>query len=144
MSHDPLTPFDERSFSNKPNETTTTRLDDVKQRVSQIAANTKDRAGQVAETVSETLNDQRENAAEGLGRVASTLHEKAERVPGGPKAVNLTHRVADGMESTASYLRDHDFSKMGDDLMAVCRKYPTQSLVTALTLGFLLGRSARR
>lgn len=144
MSRDPLTPFDDRTGLNSPNQTVNNRLEDVKERVTQVASKTKDKASQMAESVSETLDEQRENAAEGLGRAASALHEKAGSVPGGPKVVHFTHSIADGMESTASYLRDHDFSKMGQDVMGICRKYPTQSLVAALAVGFLLGRSARR
>jgi len=120
------------------------RFDDVKERAADVAARTKDKASQMADTVSEKLGQQRENAAEGLGRVASTLHSKADSVPGGPKVVSFTHNIANSMESTATYLREHDFSKMGEDLMSVCRKYPTQSIAAALAIGFLLGRSARR
>jgi hypothetical protein len=137
MSRDSFKPFDENTVP-------TGRLDDVKERAAEVAAKTKDKASQMADTVSEKLGQQRENAAEGLGRVASTLHEKAGSVPGGPKVVQFTHNIADGMESTATYLREHDFSKMGEDFMNVCRKYPTQSLAAALAIGFLLGRSARR
>jgi hypothetical protein len=46
-------------------------------------------------------------------------------VPGGPKLVNFTHSIVDGMESTATYLREHDFSKMSQDLISVFGKYPT-------------------
>src|SRR5207302_6464465 len=137
MSRDPLKPFDENTVAGS-------RLDDVKERASEVAAKTKDKVSQMADTVSEKLDQQRENAAEGLGRVASTLHDKADSVPGGPKLVKFTHNIANGMESTATYLREHDFSKMGEDLMSVCRKYPTQSIAAALAIGFLIGRSARR
>jgi len=131
-----MKPFDESTAAN--------RLDDAKERAADVAAKMREKAGQVAGTVSEKMDQQRENAAEGLGRVASTLHEKADGVPGGPKLVNFTHNIATGMESTANYLRDHDFAKMGEDFMSVCRKYPTQSIAAALAIGFLLGRSARR
>jgi methyl-accepting chemotaxis protein len=141
MSRDPMKPFDERTI---PNQTTNSSLDNVKETISDVASRAKDKANQMADAVSERLSQQRETAAEGLGRVASTMHEKADSVPGGPKVVNFTHSIADGMESTATYLRDHDFSKMGKDLMNVCRKYPTQSVLAALAVGFLLGRSARR
>jgi len=144
MSRDPMNPFDEKKFSERLNQTINTNIDDVKERVSEAASKTKDKAGQMADTVSKKLEQQRENAAVGLGRVASTLHENAENVPGGPKVVDFTRSIADGMESTATYLREHDFSRMGEDVMTVCRKYPTQSLVGALVIGFLLGRSARR
>jgi hypothetical protein len=135
MSRDAFKPFDEDPAG---------RLDDVKERAAEVAAKTKDKASQMADTVTEKLGQQRESAAEGLGRVASTLHEKAGSVPGGPRVVKFTHNIADGMESTATYLREHDFSKMGQDFMNVCRKYPTQSLAAALAIGFLVGRSARR
>lgn len=144
MNRDPLKPYDERTVPSNPSQTVSTRLGDVKERVSEVAAKTKDNAGEMADTVSEKLDEQRENAAAGLGRAASGLHDTADTMPGGPKVVNFTHSIADGMVTTATYLREHDFSKMGEDLMSVCRKYPTQSLVAALALGFLLGRSARR
>jgi hypothetical protein len=44
---------------------------------------------------------------------------------GGPRVVKMTHSIAAGMESTASYLRKHDVNKMGKDVMDVCRRYPT-------------------
>src|SRR5213076_1725537 len=112
---------------------------DMKDRVADIASKTKDKAGQVAETVSEKLGQGRENAAEGLNRAASTIHDTADSIPGGAKVVNFTHGLADGMETAAEYLRDHDFNQMGKDVMNVCRRYPTQSLVAALALGFLIG-----
>lgn len=135
MSRDPVKPLNE--FFDKQG------LGDVKDRVSDATSRMKDKAGQMAETVSEKLDQQRQSAADTLGRAASAVHENADRLPGGPKVANLTHSVADGIESTASYLRRHDLSGMGKDLMDVCRRYPTQSLVAALAVGFLIGRSRR-
>ncbi|HYR84015.1 MAG TPA: hypothetical protein VE422_08060 [Terriglobia bacterium] len=137
MNRDPMNPFDEKPY------TKTTNPGDVKEKLSDMTSRVRDKAGQVADTMSEKMGQQRENAADNLNRVASTIHDKAEEIPGGPKVVNLTHKVADGMESTASYLREHDFAQMGKDVMDVCRRYPTQSLVAALAIGFLLGRSRR-
>jgi methyl-accepting chemotaxis protein len=138
MSRDPMKPFDDR-FSTTKN----TGLNDVKDRVSDMTSRVRDKAGEMADTVSEKFGQQRESAADNLERVASTIHDRAGSIPGGPKVANLTHKVADGMESTASYLRGHDLSQMGKDLMDVCRRYPTQSFVAALAIGFLLGRARR-
>jgi len=140
MSRDPMKPLD---VSNRTTTTGNQGLGDVKDRVLDMASKVKDKTDQIAETVSERFDQQRENAADSLGRAASTVHQNAGSLPGGPKVVNLTHALADGMESTASYLRDHDLSNMGKDVMNVCRRYPTQSLVAALALGFLIGRSRR-
>lgn len=143
MSREPMKPFDNREFPHTETHSANAGIPDVKDRISDMASKVKDKAGQVVDTVSEQLGQQRGNAAEGLDRAASTIHDRAESVPGGPKVVKMTHRIADGMESTASYLRDHDFKKMGKDVMDVSRRYPTQSLVAALAVGFLIGRSRR-
>ena len=119
------------------------RLNQMKDCVSDLTSKMRDKAGQVAETVSEKVGQQRENAAHTLRRAASALHDRADDVPGGPKAVNIAHNIADGMESTASYLRRHDFSRMGKDLLDVCRRHPAKSLVAAVAVGFFLGRSRR-
>ena len=140
MSHDPMKPFDDTESP----QSATAHIPDVKDRMSDMASKVKDKASEVADTVSETLGQQRGNAAEGLDMAASAIHARAESVPGGPKLVEMTHSIADGMKSTASYLRDYDFKKMGKDVMDVCRRYPTQSLVAALAVGFLIGRSRRR
>src|SRR5262245_14332117 len=133
MSSNPLKPDNE--FLNNAS--------DVKDRIVDTASKMKDKVGQMADTASKTLDQQRQNAADTIGRAASAVHENADKMPGGHKVANLTHSVADGMESTASYLKRHDLAEMGKDLMDVCRRYPTQSLVAALAVGFLIGRSRR-
>jgi len=143
MSREPRGPFDDDSgFSNKT--PPTAAVDDLKDRVSQAASKVKDKAGEMAETMSATLDQQLESAAGSLDRAASTMHDKAESIPGGPKVADLTHNLADGMQSTASYLREHDFNQMGKDVMNFCRRYPTQSLIAALAVGFLIGQSRHR
>src|SRR5262245_37440357 len=101
-------------------------LSEVKDRVSETTSKMKEKVAHMAETASKTIDQQRQNAADSLGRAASAVHENADKLPGGPKVATLTHRMADGIESTASYLRRHDVSGMGKDLMEVCRRYPTQ------------------
>jgi len=143
MSRDPMKPIDDNEFLKKTTQAANARLNDVRDQVSDLTSKAKDKAGQMADTVSEKLGQQRETAAEGLDRAASTIREKADSVPGGPKVVNITNTLADGMKSTASYLRDHDFNQMGGDVMNLCRRYPSQAVIAALAVGFLLGRSRR-
>ena len=103
-----------------------------------LGAKIKDRASQLGNTVSQTMDRQRENAAKGLDRAASTLHE------GAGSAAKAAHGLADGMESTASYLRTHSWGDMGSDIGEVCRRHPVQALISAGVLGFLVGRAIRR
>jgi hypothetical protein len=88
--------------------------------------------------MSEQADRQRENAAKGLDRAASSLHD------GIGSAAKMGHGLADGMESTATYLRDHSFGDMGNDVMTLCRRHPVQALVSAAVLGFIVGRAIRR
>jgi ElaB/YqjD/DUF883 family membrane-anchored ribosome-binding protein len=143
MSRNPL---DSRTNDERVNDFGERRTDTekLKDKVEDIGSRAKDKAGQWTDAASDTVDRQRENASSGLERAASTLHEKAENIPGGPRAAHAAHRVADGMETTATYLREHDFADMGDDLIHLCKRYPVQALLSAAAFGFLLGRSVRR
>jgi hypothetical protein len=46
--------------------------------------------------------------------------------------------VAEGLESASYYLKEKRFEYLGEDLQGLVRRYPLQSLVVALGLGFLL------
>ena len=122
----------------------TDKVENLKERLEDVASKAKDKAEQWTESASETAERQRQNVSSRLEKAATSLHEKATNIPGGPKAVSAVHRVADGMETTASYLREHDFADMRDDLISLCKKHPVQALVSAVAFGFLLGRSVRR
>jgi hypothetical protein len=63
---------------------------------------------------------------------------------GGDSAAKVAHGLADGMESTASYLRNHSIGEMSGDVMGVCRKYPVQAMISAAIIGFVVGRAIRR
>ena len=140
MSRDAFNPTNSENTSDL-NDT----ISDAKNRAAELVSKLKDKASQVTSTVSDTVGRQRDNMAGGLDRAASTIHEKAGSLPGaGEKAANAAHRLADGMESTASYLRDRDLKGLGDDVAGICRKYPLQSLLSAVALGFLVGRSLRK
>lgn len=143
MSRDPMTPFDDNEAYKQTTQSSNATLGDLKDRMSDMTAKARDKAGKVTDMVAEKLDQERRNAAEGLDRAASSVHDAAASVPGGTKVVNLTHSIASGMESTASYLREHDFGRMSKDVLDVCRRYPTKSVAAALALGFLIGRSRR-
>lgn len=135
MSREANNPYDEgMGSSGRIDE----KINDIRDRAASIGAKIKDKASEFGTQVSSNLDRQRENAARGLDRAASSLHD------GVGSAAKMGHGVADGMESTASYLRDHSFGEMGNDVMALCRKHPVQALVSAAVLGFVMGRLIRR
>ena len=140
MSRDPL----DRSFESSQFPSDISETEHLKNRASEVAEKTRNKVTEIASSASETLNRQRRAAAGGLHQVAETIHEKAGYLPGGPRAINLAHGIADGMESTASYLREHDLADIRDDVVNVCRRHPAQALLSALAVGFVLGRAIRR
>ena len=116
----------------------------LKDRAKRVVSTVKDKADQIAGNVGETMDRQRQTAAGGLEGAASTLREKAEGLPGSSKTTAAGQRLAECMESTATYLREHDLSAMGEDLIGLCKRYPMQTLLAALVAGIFIGRSARR
>jgi hypothetical protein len=98
----------------------------------------------IKKDLSDALDQQRTNAASGLSQVASKIRDKAENIPGGQKLTGMADTLASKLECTADYFRSHDFKDMRNDMMGVCRRYPVQSFVAALAVGFLVGRVARR
>jgi len=139
MSRDAFNPLSSEKTSDLSD-----TISDAKDSAAGLASKLKDKASQITSTVSDTVGRQRDNVAGGLDRVASTIHEKAGSLPGGQKTANAANRLADGMESTASYLRDHDLKDMGDNMAGMYRKYPVQSLLSAAAIGFLVGRALRK
>ena len=145
MSRNPMDfrPDDPERLTNS-GERLANNAEKLKETLEDVASKAKVKAEQWTESASKTADRQRENVSSGLETAASTLHEKATSIPGGPRATSAVHRFADGMETTASYLRGHDFADMGDDLISVCKRHPVQALLSAVAFGFVLGRSVRR
>jgi len=120
-----------------------TKSDEIRERISDMADRVRETAGRAGERVADTLEHQKQNAADGLDRAASALHHSAKSLPG-QKVVNFTHGIANKMGSAAGYLRESNMTTMRRDTLDLCRRYPAQSLVAALTVGFLIGRMRRR
>jgi hypothetical protein len=52
--------------------------------------------------------------------------------------------VAGGAESASSYLQEKKFEEIATDLTALIRRYPVQSLVVGVGIGYLLARLTSR
>ena len=106
-------------------------------------ADQKDRAASALGTVVEKADEQRDRAAAGVEGAADRIREHADEIPGGEKATKAAQGAADQMEKAAGYLRDHDVSSMGDDVVELVKSHPKESIVVALAAGLLLGRALR-
>jgi ElaB/YqjD/DUF883 family membrane-anchored ribosome-binding protein len=112
-----------------------TEQDSTADRMKQKAVETKDR---VRETVQEKAEEGIDRAAEGVQGAADRIRSQAEE-RGGVTAEAGT-KVADTMERTAGYLREHDSEQILDDVERYVRQHPVQAVAGAVVGGFILGR----
>ena len=109
--------------------------------ISETATQVKDRISELSHKAAEKIDDSRDAAAGGLDTAATTLHEKAESLPGGEKVANVAHATAEKLTSTADYVREHDVSRMMSDVETLVKNNPGPSLLAAAAVGYLLGRA---
>ena len=132
-----------REFSSNPSDTLKDVAADVREGVSDFASEAKGKASQLANAASESAGRQRENATKGLHRAASAIQDNAGKLGSG-KASDAARKVAGGIDSTATYLEEHDFADMGKDVMEVARRHPAEAIIASLAIGFLVGRALKR
>ena len=109
--------------------------------ISDAASQAKEKVSSVGRTAANKIDENRDSAAGGLESAASTLHDKADSLPGGEKVTGLAHSAADKLGATADYVREHDVNGMMADLERLVKNNPGQSLLAAAVVGFLVGRT---
>jgi ElaB/YqjD/DUF883 family membrane-anchored ribosome-binding protein len=105
------------------------------------ASQAKSKAANLGRAAAEKIDQQRSAAAGGLKSAASTLHEKADSLPGGDRVANIAHTAADKLASTSDYIRDHDVQTMMTDVERLVKNNPGPALLGAAVIGFLVART---
>ena len=82
--------------------------------------------------------------ARGMDTAANSLHETADRLPGGERVSAAAHNTAAAMEQAADYVRDSDLQDMLYDLRQSVTRHPGAALLAAAALGFVIARSLAR
>ncbi len=113
----------------------------VSNQVSDAASQAKAKVSSVGRTAADKIDQNRDAAAGGLESAASTLHDKADSLPGGEKVTSLAHTAADKLGATADYVREHDVNSMMADVERMVKNNPGPSLLAAAVIGFLVGRT---
>ena len=97
------------------------------------------------ELVDRAVDAGRSMAADRLEGAASTVHERADELPGGPRGEGVgVHTAADRLSTAADYIRDHDAKRMMSDVETVVKNNPGPALLIAAAFGFVLGRALTR
>ena len=116
--------------------------DQAKEKAGQAVDTAKEKAGQVAEQASTTADAGIGKAATGLGKAAAMLREKSQAA-GGQGVQSVATTAADKLDGAARYLRDKDGQQLVTDLEGLVRRKPTESLLVAAGVGFLLSKVLR-
>ena len=110
-------------------------------KISDTATQVKQKASDLGQMAADKIDNNRDAAATGLDKAASTLHEKAESLPGGEKVTSLAHATADKLSTTADYVRTHDVNRMMGDVETLVKNNPGPALLVAAAIGFLVARA---
>ncbi len=96
------------------------------------------KADQMSHTAHDKADQGVDKASEGLSAAADKLREQGESHGG--QAGHVAETAADKLDSASGYLREHDTNQMVDDLEALVRRRPMESLLAAAGIGLLLSR----
>jgi ElaB/YqjD/DUF883 family membrane-anchored ribosome-binding protein len=111
--------------------------DSLSARANQVTEKVSD----VAKSAADTIDARRSTAADSLQTAASTLHDKADSLPGGETVKEFAHAAADRLTTTADYVRQHDVNRMMSDVETLVKNNPGPSLLAAAVFGFFVGRA---
>jgi ElaB/YqjD/DUF883 family membrane-anchored ribosome-binding protein len=98
----------------------------------------------VAHTATKKVDEGRSMAADRLESAASTVHERADDLPGGQRVKEFANAAADRLSTTADYMRTHDAKRMMEDVETMVKNNPGPALLFAAAFGFMLGRALTR
>jgi ElaB/YqjD/DUF883 family membrane-anchored ribosome-binding protein len=108
------------------------------------ASEAKDSISDMARTATKKVDEGRSIAAERLEGVASAVQERVGELPGGQRVKELASAAADGLSTTADYVRTHDAKRMMADMETVVKNNPGPAMLVAAVFGFVLGRALTR
>ncbi len=95
----------------------------------------------VAEKAKQQVERVREQGKEYMDKARQQASEYADRAQ---EQANVgKDKAAEGMSRTAEYLREHDTSRMWDDLEIFVRQHPLQAIAGAIFAGFIFARMIR-
>jgi len=119
----------------------------AKEQATQALDTAKEKAGQVAEQATAKADQVIGKAVGGLDQAADLLRNKTEGLAGqggaGETAQQIAGQAAGHLDTAARYLEGKDSDQLVADLEGLVRRKPTESLLVAAGIGFLLSRIVR-
>lgn len=124
------------------------KADQAKAKGQQVADQARQKGQQAKQKASEATDKAHAQADKGMDQAASGMDQAADKLrqrgqKQGGSVASATAMTADKLESASSYLRDKDTDQIVDDLEALIRSKPTESLLVAAGVGFVLSKLFR-
>lgn len=111
------------------------RFQEYGDKTGRIVARMSVKAREFGETAAKKANQAAPLIGGKVKSLASAIREKAPRQG---KIGTTATKVAGGLESASYYLQEKKFDHLGEDFRGLVRRYPLQSILVGLGLGFLL------
>jgi uncharacterized protein YjbJ (UPF0337 family) len=117
------------------------RLQEYDDKTDRVVARMSVKAREFGATAAKKANEAAPIIGERMKSLANVIRKKAPRE--GKIGTTVT-KVAGGLESASCYLQEKKFDHLGEEFRGLVRRYPWQSLLIGLGLGFLLGGRRHR
>lgn len=114
---------------------------DLSQSASQTYSDAKAKAQEMGSAAAEKVGGAAKTVGEKMSSWAGTLRDSA---PQEGTMGSAAKTVANQLESAGSYLQDKNFDNMAQDVTTLIRRYPMQSLLVGLGIGYLISRRSAR
>jgi ElaB/YqjD/DUF883 family membrane-anchored ribosome-binding protein len=112
----------------------------VADRAREMARDAGGRAGDLAKNAGHKAEEAVSSVGGQMKSLAGTIREKAphEGVVG-----STASAVANTLDSGGAYLQEHNLKGMAEDMTNLIRRYPIQSLLVGIGVGFLIAKATR-
>jgi uncharacterized protein YjbJ (UPF0337 family) len=117
------------------------RLQEYSDKTARVVARMSVKARELGATAATKANQAAPVIGEKMKSLASAIRGKA---PHEGKMGTTATKVAGGLESASYYLQERKFDHLGEDFRGLVRRYPLQSILVGLGLGFLLARRNKK
>jgi len=115
------------------------------QELAQAAGQKVQDAGHRIQDAAASVGHRAEDATAALGnRIQSAAGNVRENLPHEGFLGKASEAVADTLDQTGRYIEERNLRGMGEDITQVIRRNPIPSVLVAVGLGYLLGRTLRR
>jgi hypothetical protein len=100
-----------------------------------------DKAREYASRAGDKAEQTIHNVGEGMSHLAGSIRQNA---PQGGMLGSAAGTVAERLDASGRYLREHDLGDIGEELSGMVRRYPIPALLCVFGIGFLVGGALRR